>query len=337
MTEQKWVQKWNSWIAQKPSKPGVWRRKEGGFLVRGRAVDSRAGRMKEVRFNVEVTDAIEAFTRLQDELKKVRMGEASAPTTMPTFSAFAASLFEDKVKAGDIRSASGRVKWAQTLEHHLLPAFGSLLLDQIRHADIAKWRVRMAEKIHDGTYSPHTVNTWLQVLRVILKAAVVNLELPRNPVDGIKNFDTSEHVYTEEEPNSLTVQEMPAFLSKMRALCPQHFAFVCLGFFLGHRPSTLRPLRRSGPTPDVLLDEGVLLVRQSHTEGDEVMATTKTKSGSASRCRPSWSTSFAGTSPRSSRPTPCASPSCSSPPRTAASGAGPPSRSRSCPSLKPSA
>jgi integrase len=277
MTEQKWVQKWNSWIAPKPSKPGVWRRKEGGFLVRGRAVDSCTGRMKEVRFNVEATDAIEAFTLLQSELKKVRTGETTSSAPMPTFSAFAASLFEDKVKAGDIRSASGRVKWAQTLEHHLLPAFGPTLMDTIRHADVARWRVRMAEKIQDGTYSPHTVNTWLNVMRVILKAAVMQLELARNPMDGIKNFDTSEHVYTEEEPNSLTVQEMPAFLSKMRALCPQHFAFVCLGFFLGHRPSTLRPLRRSGPTPDVLLDEGILLVRQSHTEGDEVMATTKTK------------------------------------------------------------
>jgi integrase len=115
------------------------------------------------------------------------------------------------------------------------------------------------------------------VLRVIVKAAVVLFELPRSPMDGIRNFDTSEHVYTEEEPNSLTAQEMPAFLAKMRELCPQHFAFVCLGFFLGHRPSTLRPLRRSGPTPDLLLAEGVLLIRQSHTEGQEVMATTKTK------------------------------------------------------------
>ena len=265
MTEQKWVQKWNSWIAPKPSKPGVWRRKEGGFLVRGRAVDSRTGRMKEVRFNVEATDALEAFTLLQSELKKVRTGETTSSAPRPTFSAFAASLFEDKVKAGDIRSASGRVKWAQTLEHHLLPAFGPMLVDTIRHADAARWRVRMAERIQDATYSPHTVNTWLNVMRVILKAAVVQFELARNPMDGIKNFDTSEHVYTEEEPNSLTVQEMPAFLSKMRALCPQHFAFVCLGFFLGHRPSTLRPLRRSGPTPDVLLDEGILLVRQSHT------------------------------------------------------------------------
>jgi site-specific recombinase XerC len=253
------------------------RRKEGGFLVRGRAVEARTGKIKEVRFTTELQDAVEAFTLLQDELKKVRERETHPLMPMPTFSKFAASLFEDKVKAGDIKSASGRVKWAQTLEHHLLPAFGPLRLDQIRHADAIQWRVRMAETINDGTYSPHTTNTWLNVMRVILKAAVVQFELVRNPMDGIKNFDTSEHVFTEEEPNSLTVEEMPAFLPKMRALYPQHFAFVCLGFFLGHRPSTLRPLRRSGPTPDVLLDEGVLLIRQSHTEGDEVMATTKTK------------------------------------------------------------
>ncbi|MGA2450350.1 MAG: hypothetical protein ABTD50_16880, partial [Polyangiaceae bacterium] len=232
---------------------------------------------KEVRFNVEVAEAFEAFTALQNELKRVRQGEAHPMTPMMTFSAFAASLFEEKVKAGDIKSAAGRKKWALALEHHLLPAFGPLIVDQIRHADIAQWRARIAEKINDETYSPHTVNTWLNVTRVILKAATVRFELARNPMDGIKNFDTSEHVYTEEEPNSLTVQEMPRFLSKMRELYSQHFAFVCLGFFLGHRPSTLRPLRRSGPTPDVLLDEGVLLVRRSHTEGDEVMATTKTK------------------------------------------------------------
>jgi hypothetical protein len=166
--------------------------------------------MKEVRFNVEVSDALEAFTLLQNELKKVRTGETTSCAPMPTFSAFAASLFEDKVKAGDIRSASGRVKWAQTLEHHLLPAFGPYLLDQLRHADIAQWRVQMAEKIQDGTYSPHTVNTWLNVMRVILKAAIMQLELARNPVDGIKNFDTSEHGYTEEEPNALPWKRCPA-------------------------------------------------------------------------------------------------------------------------------
>ena len=61
MTEQKWKRRWNSWLAPNPSKPGVWRRKEGGFLVRGRAVNARTGKIKEVRFTAEVQDALEAF------------------------------------------------------------------------------------------------------------------------------------------------------------------------------------------------------------------------------------------------------------------------------------
>jgi hypothetical protein len=277
MSEQKWIKRWNSWIAAKPSRPGVWRRKEGGFLVRGRTVDPQTGARKEIRFAVETTDAYEAYARLHDELKKA--SEPKAPKEeIPTFSAFAASLFDAKVKTGEIKAASGRIKWAQCLTNHLCPAFGSFQMDKLRHADIHAWRVRMGEKINAGDYSPHTGNSWLDVLRVILRAAVVQLELPRNPMDGIRNFDTSEHVYTEEEPNCLTVDEVPLFLARMRELYPQHFALVCLGFSLGHRPSTLRPFRRSGAAPDFLPEEGVLLVRRSHTDGDEVMETTKTKS-----------------------------------------------------------
>jgi integrase len=54
-------------------------------------------------------------------------------------------------------------------------------------------------------------------------------------------------------------------------------AMTALGFATGLRPSSLRPLRRHGPTPDILWEKGVLLVRQSHTRHQEVMKTTKTK------------------------------------------------------------
>jgi integrase len=50
---------------------------------------------------------------------------------------------------------------------------------------------------------------------------------------------------------------------------------TCLGYATGLRPSSLRALRRNGETPDVLWDEGVLLVRRSATLG-EIMNTTKT-------------------------------------------------------------
>jgi hypothetical protein len=45
----------------------------------------------------------------------------------------------------------------------------------------------------------------------------------------VKDFDTSTHqTYTEEQPNSLTPDEVPAFLARMRELYPQHFAFVAM-------------------------------------------------------------------------------------------------------------
>jgi integrase len=75
---------------------------------------------------------------------------------------------------------------------------------------------------------------------------------------------------------SETSDEAAAFLSCMKEECPAQYAMTFLGFATGLRPSSMRPLRRTGSTPDVLWDDGVILVRRSHTLGDEFMKTTKT-------------------------------------------------------------
>ncbi len=62
----------------------------------------------------------------------------------------------------------------------------------------------------------------------------------------------------------------------MREKFPQFFAMAFTGFATGLRPSSFRPLRRTGATPDVLWEEGSLLVRRSHTRGDVEMSGTKT-------------------------------------------------------------
>lgn len=51
---------------------------------------------------------------------------------------------------------------------------------------------------------------------------------------------------------------------------------LALGVATGRRPSELRPLRRTGPTSDILWNDGIMLVRQSQTLGGVV---TKTKTG----------------------------------------------------------
>jgi integrase len=277
MKREKWIRRWDCWMAPKPSRPGVWRRKEGGYLIRGRAKDSRTGRMREVKMRLDDVDAVGAYQFLQQELKRIREGRVTLAPTPISFGEYSVSLLERKVKGGEIKSRKAREHWAGTLTDHLIPFFGGLLMDQLRRADVLAWKDEKAVLITAGSYSPTTANGWLSILRVIVNSYVFEHELERNPIAGVKDFDTSLHAtYTEEEPNSLLPEEVPVFLGKMLELYPQHFAMVALGFGTGLRPSSLRPLRRHGPTPDVLWNEGVLLVRRSHTRKQEVMETTKT-------------------------------------------------------------
>jgi hypothetical protein len=294
----KWITRWGCTIAEKPSKPGVWRIKEGGYLIRARVKLLRTGCMKEVRSQLPEAESAEAaYLELQRRADELRAGDDSQQISIPSFGEYAVSLLERKLAKGEIRSAKSRERWTDTLEHHLLPAFGRIFLDQLRKQDIEDWLAAMGRDVKAGKRSPHTVNGWLSILRVIVNTAFAEHELPRNPIALVNDLDVSTwHTYTEEEPNSLTPQEVPAFLAKMRELYPQHFAFVALGFATGLRPSSIRPLRRCGATPDILWEQGVLLVRRSQTGNEEPMETTKTASFSASRCPRRSSTFCAGTS-----------------------------------------
>jgi hypothetical protein len=147
--ETQWIRRWNSWIAAKPVKPGVFRRKEGGFLVRGRVTDPRTGRLKEVRLALDDVEAVEASRRLREALAEVRNGSRRAAHKKVRFSEYAASLFEHKVKTGKIKSAKTREKWEYVIRLHLDPVFGDVFIDAITKADIKAWLNRMGEAIED--------------------------------------------------------------------------------------------------------------------------------------------------------------------------------------------
>ena len=75
-----WVRKWNSWVEIKAELPGVYRRKEGGFLVRGQAIDPKTGAIRQVVRNLpELAEPEEARLWLKTELDSIRKG-ASRPT-----------------------------------------------------------------------------------------------------------------------------------------------------------------------------------------------------------------------------------------------------------------
>src|SRR5450432_986114 len=165
MTEQKWTLRWNSWIS--PTKvPGVFRRKEGGYLVRGRTKDPATGKDKEVRKALDVESEALALKWLEDELERVRSGASAGLSPKMRFADYALSLAERKLTAKEIKSARGRERWKYTLEHLIggtedVTGLGELFIDEIRPTHIEAWRTGIARLIGAGTYAPTTTNGWL--------------------------------------------------------------------------------------------------------------------------------------------------------------------------------
>jgi integrase len=127
----------------------------------------------------------------------------------------------------------------------------------------------IALQVRAGKLSPNTVNGRLRVLLSTLRSAVAEYELAYDPTRAVKPLDTSTwQTYTEEQPNALTVEEVPGFMAKAQELFPQHYAQLALGLATGRRPCELRPLRWKGETPDILWKDGILLVRRSQVIGD---------------------------------------------------------------------
>lgn len=285
-----WVTRWNDEIAVEPEMPGVWRRKAGGFRIRGRTRDPKTNERRAVNRSLpDCKRAREAAAILEAELAKIAGGAVPIATTHPRFDEWALTVFERKVASGAIVSATGRDKWEMILRVHLIPAFGAIVIDRLTREDIEQWKTRdmlaaravakdsrRERKLDAGRYAPGTVNTVLGVLRQITAEASREYNI-RDACADVDNVNTRGHrTYTYEEPNSIKPRDVPSFLAEMRVLYPEHYAFVFLGITTGLRPSSLRPLRAKGAEADVKWDEGKLLVRRSHTRGREVMDATKT-------------------------------------------------------------
>ncbi|MBA3391136.1 MAG: site-specific integrase [Deltaproteobacteria bacterium] len=269
-----WIERWGDVIASKPEQPGVWKRRDGGFHVRGRATDPRTGRLREVnRALPDCRKAREAASVLEGELGKVRAGGASQELAgFPRFADYAVDLMERKVSTGVIASAAGREKWASILAKHLIPRFGDWYLDKITKREIEAWKVDVA----NAGYAPTTGNTLLAVLKTITAAASDDYDGLADAAVKVSPFETKAHrVYTDEQPNAFRLEDVVPFLDSMRVRWPAHYAMVYLGMWTGLRPSSLRPLRRRGPQPDIDWITGTLRVRRSHTVGNETMLGTK--------------------------------------------------------------
>lgn len=216
--------------------PGVSRIASKTYQVRGKVIDPRTGKPKEVDRvldNVTLLQAVRIRAELLDELrhkssalqvKRLRVGE------------YAQLWMRTKVGKIDPQTAS---RYANALDQHILPVLGDLYYDVLTQRDVQEW----VDQCLDGhwetpgkqkrrkPYKLASVHGWYRVLRNMTRDAIGELELERDPTLRIA-FPDGEPAT---EPKSLAPDELTRFLTAVRQRYPQHFALTVTLVFTGLR------------------------------------------------------------------------------------------------------
>jgi integrase len=209
--------------------PGVQRMNERTYRVRFKIVDQRTGKPREVDRLVEATSTREASEKRADLMKDEREKRV-ATSNRVRVGAFAKSWIDSKLALVDRDSAKGYI---DDLEKHILPAFGDFYYDALRASDVQAWVNECLRKkaIKRNRYAVRTVHKWYRTLRAMTRDAVVQLDLPRDPMRRIAFPQPPERTMS----NALTPEELQQFLAAMREHYPRNYALTMLLAFTGLR------------------------------------------------------------------------------------------------------
>jgi integrase len=260
--------------------PGIWRRPDGGFLIRASVPNPATGRRvdrERILSDADLDLARAAQLSMEEDLNRIVRGQAAPVRDPDRFEDYARRWLRGKIESGDLRSNATHKRYTKEIERHLIPTWGAYYVNKITRPMVQKWRDELGAKCVAGTLKPATVNGWIKTFRQIVIAATHDYDEMRDPTLKIPLIDTTLHrTYTVEEPNSLLPSEVPVFMQKVHELYPHLYACIFLMFLTGRRPCEMRALRRRGVEADIRWDEGILLIRRSQTIGDPM---NRTKTG----------------------------------------------------------
>jgi integrase len=222
--------------------PGVFRLEgePGKYRIRGDVTNRKTGKKKSLDAVVEAKSERHAAQRRTEELEKL---ESAMPQSeeRPRLEAYARSWMRSKLPSF---KASTRQHTASILDNCILPELGEHYCDAIESDDIAKWRDGQAHQMVKRRgklqpIKPDTVNGRLAILKRILRDAVDDLNLPRDPTRRVADLRTltvdEDGELNEEEGKSITAEQLAVLLAQVKKLSPEWYPFFYVLAFTGMR------------------------------------------------------------------------------------------------------
>lgn len=256
--------------------PGVYRvlDEKNSYRLRGKVKDPKTGRTIGLDKIVEASSDKEASRKHSELLAD--LARSSTPKERTRFRVYATSWL--RLKLPTLKPAT-RAHYAEVLDNHILPAcvceisehgekpcstpLGEHYLDAITTDDLARWRNTMLEQ---GA-RPATVNSRLRILKAVLREAVDELDLPRDPT---RRLAALPEVRAEDDPNCLTAAELYRVLEASAQHTPRWYAMFYTLAFTGMRFGEVTALKWSD------VDEAAGTIRIARGQWKGRVGTTKT-------------------------------------------------------------
>ena len=213
--------------------PGVSQLGHKKYLLRGKAIDPRTGKKRDVRKVVNNMSAREAARVRAELLEDIRAGGTQAGNRVRV-GEYAQSWMKSKALKLDPGTAR---TYADALDLHILPTLGDFFYDALTKRDIQAWvdeSLMSVRVLRNGTQRPYARNSvhgWFRVLRTMTRDALDDLLLDRDPTRRISFPEAPDPA----ERNALTSDELARFLRAMREGHPHHFALTAMLAFTGLR------------------------------------------------------------------------------------------------------
>lgn len=237
--------------------PGVFRLSDGRYQLRWKVTCLKTGRELERAPIVEAKSAADA-AQMRSDLQAATTGEPLAKRMK--VGEYSTSWLTGKRKT---LKPSTLDRYARTIAHHVVPQLGDHYVDTLTHQDIAEWRDAQDDKTS-------TINSRLRILKTMLADATIALDLPRDPSLRVAALSaTGGEGYSEEEPNSLTADELALFLETAQREVPRrwHPLFATLAF-TASRVGEATALKWDDITDIESPDgEGCIRIRRAHWRG----------------------------------------------------------------------
>jgi integrase len=232
--------------------PGVHRISETSYRVRGKVRNPKTGKFLFLDKIVEASSAYDASNQRAELLLDLQNEVPSVIVERLRLEAFARSWLRSRLPK--LKKAT-RALYASILDNHIAPSIGEYYVDAVATDDLVQWRDDMVGK---GA-SAAAVNTRIRLIKTILRDAVDELQLPRDPTRRLVPLRD----VRSGEPKSLTAPELAKFLAAAQEHAPDWHTFFSLLAFTGLRFGEATALKWT----DIDEEHGVIHVRRAQWKG----------------------------------------------------------------------